>query len=339
MGSILIQSSSLPVRTSEIIGYKSGLALNNNELKELIPAEYLDLYDTQSDDLLRIRSEEFEEIISNILYKLGRLRSPQPGFSHIHLYHKVKSDPKKLEVYQNTTELLFDFLPAALEENRKTKAPTLDPTPFIQEAHKKWGKQGLEMAYELVMGLNDNLYKSPWTPIREINWKDIKELKEFFESESLDTIYGSFLDQRFIDYLGQNFSKIGEIHWRKFEGLTCEFFDRLGFHVEIGPGRNDEGIDARIWPSKEDSGQAPTILVQCKRQKDKINKMVVKSLYADILEENANSGLIVTSSSVSPGAKTTMKARSYPIQSIERDTLKEWIEVMRTPQKGIFLGE
>ncbi|GEM_PF-6903413 len=43
--------------------------------------------------------------------------------------------------------------------------------------------------------------------------------------------------------------------------------------------------------------------MQCKRYKTKIEKMVVKSLWADIQEYGAESGLIVTISSLSPGAE------------------------------------
>ena len=66
-------------------------------------------------------------------------------------------------------------------------------------------------------------------------WKDTAELRDLFESESLAATYGSFFDQRFVDYLARQFGDIDRIHWRKFEGLTCEFFERAGFRVKIGP--------------------------------------------------------------------------------------------------------
>ncbi len=94
-----------------------------------------------------------------------------------------------------------------------------------------------------------------------------------------------FFDQRFINYLSANFDTINQINWRKFEGLIAEFFDRSGFTVEIGPGRNDDGVDVRLWPKTYDNHLPPSMLVQCKRQKEKIEKVVVKVLYADIIKE------------------------------------------------------
>ncbi|AHN24415.1 restriction endonuclease [Lysinibacillus varians] len=175
--------------------------------------------------------------------------------------------------------------------------------------------------------------------MRQIEWQDIAELKELFQSESLETLYGKFIDQRYIDFLSHNFDSIGNINWRKFEALTCEFFEKQGYYVEIGEGRNDDGIDARVWLKEEEVSGPPTILVQCKRYKTTIEKMVVKSLWADIQEYGAESGLIVTTSSLSPGAEKVCTARNYPITQANRDTLKTWLNVMRTPYKGVFMAE
>lgn len=65
----------------------------------------------------------------------------------------------------------------------------------------------------------------------------------------------------------------------------------------------------------------------------------MKALWADIEYEKAQSGLIVTSSALEPGAQKTQVARAYPITEINRKTLKDWILKMRTPWTGIFLSE
>jgi len=67
-----------------------------------------------------------------------------------------------------------------------------------------------------------------------------------FDVVELETQYGTFIDQRFIDYIGVDLDDIDRINWRKFEALTCEFFDRISCQVEIGEGRNDDSIDARV---------------------------------------------------------------------------------------------
>lgn len=188
---------------------------------------------------------------------------------------------------------------------------------------------------EFVKDIQNWTHVNPWSNFRRQSWRDTTELKGLFASESLQTMYGHFLDQRFIDYLHRNFEAIDRINWRKFEGLAAEFFKREGYHVQIGPGRDDGNIDLRLWPDAEAATGPPTALVQCKREK----KMVVKALWADMEDEGARSGIIVTTTSLSPGAEKVCTARAYPIQQANRHTIWEWICQMRTPSRGVFLAE
>jgi hypothetical protein len=55
--------------------------------------------------------------------------------------------------------------------------------------------------------------------------------------------------------------------------------------------------------------------VQCKRQKEKVGKVVVNALWADVEHEKAKSGLIVTTTAVSPGARKVPAVRAYPIDT------------------------
>ena len=205
------------------------------------------------------------------------------------------------------------------------------------ESKNKHGTLGLMISLEIMENMITYQETSPWSTVRRVNWVNTIDLKNLFTSESLDTFYGSFLDQRYIDFLSNHLDDVGSINWRKFEGLTCEYFKRQGYHVQIGSGRNDGGIDARIWKSQEDKENPPMIIVQCKRQQSKIEKVVVKALWADVLYEKAESGLLVTCSEVSKGAKADCSARGYNIQFAERETLSRWLEGMRTPYKGLTL--
>ena len=67
--------------------------------------------------------------------------------------------------------------------------------------------------------------------------------------------------------------------------------------------------------------------------------MIVKALWADVVAEGAKSGLIVTTTSLSPGAKKTCVARGYPIDEANRQSLANWLSAMRSPYAGVFMGE
>lgn len=339
MSGIWISRMELITTTSEIVGYKSGLALTREELTRFVPDDISSYWDGQDEDTIRIRSEEFEHLIATVLYGVGNIPSPSIAPPGIALFHKYKNKKNVYKIFEDILKIFPEHMRQGMEKAMESGKKSIDPTPFIEEAHKRHGIQGAKIALELLQDVALATHRSPWSSIRRIEWIDTAQLEDLFKSESLSTYYGSFIDQRYIDYLSSNFKDIDNINWRKFEGLTCEYFERLGYYVEIGEGRDDGNIDARLWPKQEDSKSAPTVIVQCKRQKQKVGKVVVKALWADIINENAKTGLIVTTNSLSPGAVKVCTARGYPIDQAKREHLRTWIQMMRTPKKGIFLGQ
>ena len=142
---------------------------------------------------------------------------------------------------------------------------------------RRHGKLGLDMSLDFirafaVMELKSCLFPHVHDEI------DIIHLDDLFRSEGLPDQQGVYFDQRYIDFLNRNFDQIDDVNWRKFEALTAEYFSRQGFQVDIGPGRNDDGVDLRVWPSMDSPDKPPAIIVQCKRQKAAICKVVVKAL-------------------------------------------------------------
>lgn len=337
MGRIWTSRIRVITTLSETVGYKSGLALSKAEMRDHLPS-HTDVLDGQDDDGLGIRSEVFAEMVARLLYEVGNIPSPDLMLPGLTLYSKYKEDPEKLDQLEHIIKLYAEISPDIHWVHETTGEP-VDLDPFMKLVVRRiGGGEAILMALEYIESLQYAAHIDPWSQIRSVDWVETKELADLFESESLDTQYGKFFDQRFIDYLHQNFPAVDQMNWRQFEGLAAEFFEREGFYVEIGPGRNDDGVDARVWPKEEDANLPPTILVQCKRQKAKVEKVVVKALWADIIAEKAESGLIVTTSSLAPGAKRISVARAYPIGEASRDAVRKWVERMRSPQAGVFLG-
>jgi restriction system protein len=331
MGAIWFRRAELLGSLSEVVGYKSGLVLGRDEIAEHLPDEE-EVWSGEDDATLRVRSEEYEEYVTELLYRVGNIESRRVLPPGIAIFHKYKSDPRKRQLSQEVMELIVATISA-----REDRSGPVDVTPALDAVFEKFGPEGAIIGLEFVESLEASIHVSPWGSFRRVEWVDQTELKALFESESLDTEYGSFLDQRFIDYLHRNFDATDAMNWRKFEALAAEYFTREGMHVEIGPGRDDGNVDLRVW--SDDVSAPPTLLVQCKREKKKVGKVVVKALYADILEEKATSGLIVTTTALSPGAEKVCSARSYPIRQANRQTIRKWIEGMRTPMLGVFMGQ
>ena len=340
MGSLNMSALHLYAMLSELLGIKAGLAVSQGDLRRLLSsdemsAEYAELDLDQ--DGVRIHSSSFEELIEILLYKVGRLKKRTNHIPGISQYHRYKNDPTMNAIWEDVLTIYTQWMPSAIRATENAGAKLIDPEAVMRQVAKKHGKRGLDLLMELFEEQNTHVYKSPWNfHPTTTEWKDTIELRALFEKESLNSMYGNFFDQRYIDFLNRNFEDIDSIHWRKFEQFTAEYFDRNGFLVELGPGRGDDGVDVRAWPKEYTSSMPPLIIVQCKRQKAAVEKVIVKSLYADVVQEKAASGLIVTTSRLSKGARDTSAVRKYPIDVADRQTLKVWLETLQSPTSGVI---
>ena len=322
----------------ELVGYKSGLALTREELAEhLVDSPQIrDAVLVKGNHRLRIRSEEYEAAVHGILYGVGNISSPHPLPPILAVTRRFAHDPAHSKILDKVLTRCLELLND--EIGNTPQGTQIDLSPLSAAIESEFRRPGLDIAFELIEQIGLQLHISPWNSRRSFDWNDTVQLQDLFRSENLDTLYGKFFDQRFLDYLARNFGRIDEVNWRKFEGLAGEFFERAGFQVELGPGRADGGVDVRVWAPEDDRTKPPLILVQCKRQKESVSQVVVKALWADVSNEGAQSGLIVTTSELAPSAKTVRKARRYPIAAVERGTLRDWLEQLRSPGSGTFLA-
>jgi restriction system protein len=330
----------LPETLSYLAGYKSGLALSTIEICDHLGGSLADLVIRSDTCGVRLRSEEYEQIYYRLLYRIGYTEVEYTGdHSGIWMYHKYKNHPELFATHKamlalHHKEIGGRIMAAAADPNLPR---LIDPEPFLTRCKAELGGKGLVMAYEYLQWgcLVQRVY--PWGSVRTTEWVSPIALAHLFSASDQQPEKGRFIDQRYIDYLSSNADRLPEMHWRKFEELTAEFFEREGFRVDLGPGSNDDGVDVRVWrPSTKEGSAKPLYLVQCKRQKAKVEKVVIKGLSADVQYEGAEYGVIVTTSTLSSGALSTISARGYPIQVVERDAVKTWLELLRTPGTGII---
>lgn len=334
VGSITFEKGLFADHLHEIIGYKSGIAASIEHMCDLLSGTGFDDEISNSEIYgLRIRSEDYESLYYELLHKVGVTVKPYGGIFEIFQISKEIEKVGGMEfstdihdIYQRNIDLETK---RAIKENRKS----LDPTIMIKEAFDKYGKPGLDSIMKLIHGYAELMNHSPHSAMRFNQWSDIVNIEDLFSEYRPVVSGGEFLDQRFIDYLSVNSEKLGSIHWRKFEELTAECFSKFGYSVELGPGSNDDGVDVRVW--NDDHRGAPKYIIQCKRMKSKIDKVTIKGLYADVLHEESELGVLVTSSEFSVGARKTISARSYPIEEVNGGKIKTWLNELRTPGSGI----
>lgn len=334
MGGMSFSPKTLGDTLSETAGYKAGLALSIEEIYDhLSGTSFPDLIRLSEQSAVRIRSEEYAELFYKLLHRIGFTKEFDGDITGAKLFHKYKNTARR--EFEGVLKLWVDIWPHLIKDAKARKSKVIDPSPFLEASFSKYGRIGLEMAIERLEVLNKALNLSPYSTLRYTEWNSVEKLESLFKGGHNKPKQGIYIDQRYIDYLSKNTDKLSTIHWRKFEELTAEYFVREGFQVELGPGSNDDGVDVRIWRPEQITGDSPHCVIQCKRQKQKIEKVVIKGLYSDVLFEQAEFGLIVTTSELSPGARTTISARGYPIEEINNAKLREWLAKLRTPGTGI----
>ena len=164
-------------------------------------------------------------------------------------------------------------------------------------------------------------------------WEDAIRLEDLYESEDIpDGITAdSHFDQRFIDYLAANPGELENIHWRQFEYLCGEYFNHLGYEVEITPPRGDGGVD--VIARRHLEGVGPELIVlQAKRRAgtNTVSIDEVKAFWTTFLEAGATRAVIATTTRLEAGGREFCEARIYRMTAAERDEVREWIREMHS---------
>ena len=333
MGAIWLRGERLVEGLTELVGYKLGVGVTEAELRTALGrAGVADAIPQDLAAMLRMRSEDYEELTGIVLSAFGDPdAASNAGPPVMSVLSRVKGPDHA------TALAVIDAVIPQIHPLIETTpiGQRMDPSPILDSVRAEFGDDGVIIASALFAAMNARILTSPWTAARRRDWHDVATLHDLFVSEATTAALGTFFDQRFVDYLHANFDDIDEIHWRRFEALVGEFLNRAGLHVVLGPGRADDGVDIRAWVDGEESA---TVLVQCKRERRKVTKAVVKALAADVIWEGSRVGLLATTSWWSPGARTTAQSRAYPVEEVDRDALRRWISLMRTPGEGLWLA-
>lgn len=336
MGGMSFEPMALSDRLSETAGYKAGVTLSIDEICDhLSDTKYPNIIRQSEENLVRLRSEEYETLFYKLLYRIGYTEEEYDGdYTGAKFFHKYKKHGL-LDEYMGMLDIFSKTWKQMLEETKASNSKAIDPTPFVLKCLQRYGAIGAKMALEHIEIIHLATTLSPHSIGRAVEWETPLSLSKLFKGTTENPEYGKFIDQRYINYLSKNPNKLGEIHWRKLEELTAEFFEREGYKVALGYGGNDDGVDIRIWNPNSIPTEQPLCLIQCKRQKAKVEKVIVKGLHADVLYEGAKYGIVVTTSELSPGSKKTINTRGYPIQEVNRNSLTKWLTKLRVPGTGI----
>ena len=333
MGHIIMPSFAFRTALSEDAGVRSGFALSEADMLAHLPKTHSLREGLEADVAMRVGSDDYADTVGDLLHALGATDEPGMPTLGIRLIKLVGRDWREFA----TLDEMMAIEAVASHYLRLRNSNDAEQAAILAELKGMVaGKAGVWDALQEAM-----TYHLAFSPFftRSVTHADRIALDALFASEQLPVEPERYFDQRFINYLASQPERLKDIHWRQFEGLTAEWFQRSGYSVELGPGRNDGSIDVRLWNADAAPGTPPAVMVQCKRQMRKVERVVVKALYADMIEERADAGLVVTTSDISPGAASDVSARAYPITTANRAKVQRWIESMRSPEAGVIAGE
>lgn len=327
MGAIIWSLQNCINSILDVVVIKTGLVITEEYLLELLreefPDSYFESYEESTDVGIRVRSEDFDMYCWKIRQRLGELENISPLI--------VQDVEKCLEWMEQGIDYMGcvrQILSLASEHFDRENPQLLDTRPIIEKLieEDKYPFEVIKQAFNDIIHqqqLSNNI-----TPTEEILWDGGVSLEDLFKKEHIPINEDEFIDQKFINFLQANPKELEAMHWRNFERLTAEFFNRQGYEIELGPGTNDGGVDVRVF-NKEDKTK-PYIIIQCKRHKEsnEVKIETIKSFYTDVAFEEAGKGLIATTSKIAAGGKKVVSIRKYPLEFAENKEIIDWVDRM-----------
>lgn len=109
------------------------------------------------------------------------------------------------------------------------------------------------------------------------------------------------LHSEVFEHFAKHSEDMQRIEWRQFEELLDAIFKNQGFYTELGTGRNDGGVDLRLYQNRA----IPEVvtLVQAKKYKNPIKLDAVAALLGIAAEQRAANAIFATTSRFQPRAR------------------------------------
>ena len=240
-----------------------------------------------------------------------------------------------LELYKQQQELLDKIYPASMRnifEAQKAIAEQLKILSWFDafkpvESMAEYtcyvkGFQAIESFQKTLPALKAfDLYKSPAAV--DFDFTDL--IREEDEGGQVTIEEASNL-KHIISDIYKDHAKLLLIDPRKFEELVAELLASQGFEVELTKRTRDGGFVIRAIRKIENFFPLK-FLVECKRfVKDKVDVEIVRAFKNVIDEQNANRGIIVTTSYFTANAIQKQAQYPYLLEYKDKDSVLDWIK-------------
>jgi restriction system protein len=148
------------------------------------------------------------------------------------------------------------------------------------------------------------------------------------------------VNEQFLEKLKARPEDIHQIGHRKFEEIVAELLDDMGFNVELTQETRDGGRDVlAYWDSPV--GRLLCLVEAKKHRPDRtVGVQLVRNLYGTLIDEQANSAILVTTADFSADARKFAARHKWQLGLKNYTDLVQWIENYKKPKsKGIIIPQ
>lgn len=140
------------------------------------------------------------------------------------------------------------------------------------------------------------------------------------------------VNEQILERLRARPQDIHQIGHRKFEELIAELLDDMDFDVELTQATRDGGRDVlAYWNSPV--GRLLVLVEAKKHRPDRpVGIQLVRTLYGTLMDEQANSAMLVTTADFSPDARKFEAKHKWQLALKNYTDLVEWIENYKKPK-------
>jgi HJR/Mrr/RecB family endonuclease len=195
--------------------------------------------------------------------------------------------------------------------------------------------QGLPLAVALLaklIGLGDG-----GATLAELLAKPLYDVRSALpvpESSLLEAVRPRIVSAKeaLIEQLKRHPSSIHDLPHRKFEELIADLLSDLGWRVELTAATRDGGKDILAYLNTEVGELLCLVEAKKYRPDRKVGVELVRTLYGTLCDYQANSAMLVTTSSFSPDAVAFQMKHQYQLSLREYAHVAEWIQRYKTLQ-------
>lgn len=135
-----------------------------------------------------------------------------------------------------------------------------------------------------------------------------------------------FANETLLEKLKRQPDSIFQLSSRKFEELVAELLDDMGFEVELTKATRDGGKDILAYMNTGVGKFLCLVEVKRYRQDRTVGVELVRTLYGTLCDFQANSAMLVTTSSFSSDARAFQKKHEYQLSLQDYGNVVQWIQ-------------